>query len=118
MNWRGTVWRAARLLSLGGVLMVVAACHTPAPGTFERLKEGMDRTEVLALMGEPSSRYPAQVNASGEIVVPARWQYGDNLSSIATSSMFQDQPPPERVWVIYFDASGSVSGWQKPEWER
>ncbi|MSR45130.1 MAG: hypothetical protein EXS15_07240 [Phycisphaerales bacterium] len=102
------------LIACGGI----CACQTPAPGALEQLREGMNESEVVSIMGDPSSRYPAQLNKSGSIDIPARWQYGDNLSSIATSSMFQDQPPPSRVWVIYFDASARVSGWQKPEWAR
>lgn len=78
----------------------------------------MSESAVVTLLGEPSSRYPAQLNKSGSIDVPARWQYGDNLSSLASSAMFQDQPPSDRVWVIFFDAAATVSGWQKPEWDR
>ncbi len=97
---------------------LVSGCNTPQHGTFEQLHKGMDQPAVLALVGEPSSRYPAQLNKSGAIDVPARWQYGDNLSSLASSAMFQDQPPSERVWVIFFDGSGNVSEWQKPHWEQ
>ncbi len=116
--------RATKLLKLCRVCLalaasaIVAACQTPAAGTFDQLQRGMNETAVIKLVGEPSSRYPAQLNKSGAIDVPARWQYGDNLSSLASSAMFQDQPPPDRVWVIFFDAAGTVSGWQKPEWDR
>ncbi len=97
---------------------LICSCQSPRQGSFEQLHNGMDQSKVIALLGEPSSKYPAQLNANGSIDVPARWQYGDNLSSLASSAMFQDQPPPDRVWVVYFDASGAVSGWQKPYWER
>lgn len=112
---RPTVSCLAALLSVTAFL---AGCQTPAQGTFDQLHKGMDQAAVLALVGEPSSRYPAQLNKSGAVDVPARWQYGDNLSSIASSAMFQDQPPPERVWVIFFDEQGKTISWQVPAWSR
>ncbi len=109
------LWRACLALATSAI---VAACQTPHAGTFDQLQRGMSESAVVTLLGEPSSRYPAQLNKSGSIDVPARWQYGDNLSSLASSAMFQDQPPSDRVWVIFFDAAATVSGWQKPEWDR
>ncbi len=78
----------------------------------------MDEAEVTALLGKPSSRTVAQLNKNGQVEVPASWQYGDNLSTLSTNAMFKDQPPSDRVWVVFFDANGKTTSWQKPAWDQ
>ena len=104
------------------VALMMAVAHIwscgPSRTQFAGLRTGMDKAQVVALLGEPSSRYEAiEASASG----PAReerWQFGDNLSSLATSATFADQDAPANVWVVYFGPDGRVSRWRPPEWER
>ncbi len=93
-------------------------CQIPAAGKFEQLRKGMSESEVVALLGQPSSKTPPQMNKNGQVDVPAFWQYGDNLSTFATGAMFKDQPPSDRVWVVFFDADGRTTSWQKPAWDE
>ncbi len=85
---------------------------------FAGLREGMDKSQVIAMLGEPSSRYPAIPASADGPAREERWQFGDNLSSLATSATFADQDAPDSVWVVYFGADGRVSRWRPPEWER
>lgn len=98
--------------------IILTACQIPSAEKFEQLHKGMDEAAVTALLGTPSSRTPALMNKSGQVDVPASWQYGDNLSTIATGAMFKDQPPSDRVWVVFFDADGKTIGWQQPAWNQ
>lgn len=100
------------------MVLVLAGCQIPAAGKFEQMRKGMTESEVVALLGEPSSKARAQLSKSGQVDVPAHWQYGDNLSTFATDAMFQDQPPSDRVWVVFFDADGKTTTWQKPAWDH
>ena len=78
----------------------------------------MDKSQVVALLGEPSSRYPAIPPSDRAPAREERWQFGDSLSSLATSAAFADQDAPGNVWVVYFGADGRVTRWRPPEWER
>ncbi len=78
----------------------------------------MSQGEVIALLGEPSSRHAATRTALGEPSIPPYWQYGDNLSTLATGAMFRDQGASDRVWVVEFDAEGKVAKWQRPSWDQ
>lgn len=95
----------------------IAACG-PSRAQFSGLRAGMGKSQVIALLGEPSSRYSAIPESADGPAREERWQFGDNLSSLATSATFADQDAPENVWVVYFDADGRVSRWRPPEWER
>jgi hypothetical protein len=90
----------------------------PSRTQFAGLRPGMDKTQVVSLLGEPSSRYPAIAAREDAPAREERWQFGDNLSSLATSATFADQDAPENVWVVYFGADGHVSHWRPPSWER
>lgn len=98
--------------------LLLAACQVPAADKFAQLHKGMSESEVIQLLGEPSSRSPVQRSAAGTVTIPAYWQYGDNLSTLASSAMFQDQPPSDRVWAVYFDEQGRTIGWKKPAWDQ
>jgi hypothetical protein len=97
---------------------ILAGCQVPNAELFSQLRVGMGQDEVIRLLGEPSSRHPASINATGAQAIPAYWQYGDNLSTLATGAMFQDQPASDRVWAIYFDGDGRVARWQRPAWDQ
>ncbi len=98
--------------------LVLGGCQIPSDEKFSQLHKGMSEADVVALLGEPSSRQPASHGRDGTIAVPAFWQYGDNLSTFASSAMFKDQPASDRVWAVYFDAAGRVSSWQRPAWDQ
>lgn len=98
--------------------LALSACQIPAAGKFEQLRKGMSQEEVVALLGEPSSRASAQLAKDGKVAIPAFWQYGDNLSTMASAAMFKDQPPSDRVWAVFFDEQGRTIAWQAPAWSR
>ncbi|MDG2292282.1 MAG: hypothetical protein P8L37_06460 [Phycisphaerales bacterium] len=76
----------------------------------------MSKAQIRELIGEPSSIYfdtdDQQMDAGGHW--PERWQYGDTLSTRATGALFPENAP-DRVWVIYFDDQGIVTGTRIPQ---
>jgi hypothetical protein len=106
------------LVVLLQLVLVVASCQIPDQGRFGQLRKGMQDWEVLTLLGNPSSKTPAVTGKDGKVVSPASWNYGDNLSTLASGTMFKDQPPPENVWSVFFGTDGRVSGWRTPNWEE
>ncbi|MFM1822417.1 MAG: hypothetical protein RI967_683 [Planctomycetota bacterium] len=95
------------------ILAFVAAC-APArvADGFGRVAPGMSRDEVVAILGEPSSRWAlveARDGLDGE-----RLQWGDSLSSLASGAAFRGAP--ERAWSVIFDAGGSVVEAVPPRW--
>lgn len=111
--------RVARqfMLMVGPVMLIfLASCRTPNAQNFSQLKIGMDKDEVLDLLGPPSSKWtPA---ASDDEQDPpsewsARWQYGDCLSSAASTAIAPDIAP-DRVWVVRFDEDDRVIGFRTP----
>lgn len=105
-----------RALALVMLAVAVAACG-PSSAQFSGLKQGMTKAEVVALLGEPSSRYPALEGKDGPARVE-RWQWGDSLSSLATSAAFSDQDAPDNVWVVYFGPDERVARWRPAGWAR
>ena len=116
MRHDSRVCGAARAAIVAAVA-IIAACG-PSRTQFAGLRAGMDKSQVIALLGEPSSRYAAIPASTDGPAREERWQFGDNLSSLATSATFADQDAPDNVWVVYFDADGRVSRWRPPGWER
>jgi hypothetical protein len=109
--------RGALGIAIFAAVAAIAACG-PSRAQFAGLRAGMDKAQVVALLGEPSSRYPAIAASQDGPAREERWQFGDNLSSLATSATFADQDAPGNVWVVYFGPDGHVSHWRSPEWER
>lgn len=104
---------AAALTALGAAAALLAGCETQYKDNWSRLREGMNQEQVETLLGEPSSRIAARRDGD-EIIVPfARWQYGDNLSTLATGALFPAEAP-DRVWAVYFDEQGRVVGFREP----
>lgn len=94
--------------------LTIAGCAMQCQENFGSLREGMTKPEVEALLGKPSSRWPGE--RPGEEGTE-RWQYGDNLSSLATSGVFR-APDESRVYVVWFNADGIVSSYSEPAWSR
>ncbi|MFZ9691634.1 MAG: hypothetical protein ACO3EP_06290 [Phycisphaerales bacterium] len=94
-----------------GVLVVaiattLAACASKWRENEGLISTGMSREEVVELLGEPSSK--VEVPAWGDRPAFARWQWNDNLSTLATGAMFPDTVP-DRVLAVSFDAEGRVT---------
>ena len=96
----------ARLASVVAIAMTLAACATKWREHEAMVEPGMSQAEVLELLGEPSSK--VNVPSWGEQPAYVRWQWNDNLSTLATGAMFPDTVP-DRVLAVSFDAEGKVS---------
>jgi outer membrane protein assembly factor BamE (lipoprotein component of BamABCDE complex) len=103
--------RPALLLAV----LLPCACESRHQENWDRLKVGMTRVQVEDLLGEPSSRYEPRTE-NGKVIVPEeRWQYGDNLSTLATGVVFPTDADA-RAWAVYFDADGRVSRFRAADW--
>lgn len=106
-----------RIAASIGSLVLLCACESRYQENWGRLKVGMTQVQVEDLLGEPSSRYEARTD-QGKVIVPeTRWQYGDNLSTLATGVVFPTDADA-RAWAVYFDAEGRVSRFRAAEWAR
>lgn len=74
----------------------------------------MSEADVRGLLGPPSVTVPGEPEAEGRPATGPRWQYGDNLSTMATAAAFP-RTVPARVWVVWFDPEGRVISWRRPE---
>ncbi len=99
------------------MLLLVAAtgCESQYQENWGRLKPGLSREQVEHLLGPPSSRYEPRSEDGKTVVERERWQYGDNLSSLATGAMFPGEPHPH-AWVVWFDERGQVAAYQSADW--
>jgi hypothetical protein len=89
-------------------LCLSQGCESKYQDNWGKVHTGMTKQEVEALLGPPSSKYDAK-EVDGEVVVAEdRWQYGDNLSTLATGALFPSQAHPH-AWAISFGPSGRVS---------
>jgi len=111
------VVRTRRAIVSMPVFAAVAACCIACESQHEqnwaRLQRGLTKTEVEQLLGEPSSRIDARREGGDVVVAVDRWQYGDNLSTLATGVVFPGEAP-DRVWAVYFDDEGRVVGFREP----
>jgi outer membrane protein assembly factor BamE (lipoprotein component of BamABCDE complex) len=106
-----------RVLAALVLIAPLCACESRYQENWDRLKVGMSKVQVEDLLGEPSSRYEARTD-EGKVIVPeTRWQYGDNLSTLATGVVFPTDADA-RAWAVYFDADGRVSRFRAAEWAR
>jgi len=98
-------------------LCCAPGCETKYQDNWGKVHTGMTKQEVEALLGEPSSKYTAK-EVDGEVIIPEdRWQYGDNLSTLATGALFPSQAHP-RAWAISFGPSGRVSQIQAADFDN
>jgi outer membrane protein assembly factor BamE (lipoprotein component of BamABCDE complex) len=99
------------------LILLLSACESRHQENWGRLKVGMTRMQVEDMLGEPSSRYEPRTE-NGKVIVPEeRWQYGDNLSTLATGVVFPSDADA-RAWAVYFDADGRVSRFRAAEWAQ
>jgi len=105
----------APILLAALVALALPGCTHQHEGAFPSLHNGMTRQQVRELLGEPSTTFyeSEQSRAELENAYQERWQYGDNFSTRATGAFFPENAP-DRVWVVYFDADGLVSGFREP----
>lgn len=94
--------------------LTLVGCAMQCQENFSLLRQGMTKGEVESLLGAPSSRWPGE--RPGEEGTE-RWQYGDNLSSLATSGVFHEADQ-SRVYVVWFAADGTVDRFVEPDWAR
>ena len=95
----------------------MVACESRYQENWDRLKPGMTKVQVEDLLGKPSSRYEPRSDNGKVIVAEERWQYGDNLSTLATGALFPAEAHP-RAWVVSFDEKGQVRDFRKADWAR
>lgn len=104
------------LLLLMGFMATLQSCSSQHVDRFHQAEIGMSKDQIRDLLGKPSSVYfdtdAKHMDAGGHW--PERWQYGDTLSTNATGALFPENAP-DKVWVIYFDPDGTVSGTRVPE---
>ena len=106
-----------RSLIVAVACLTAAACESRYQENWQRLKPGMTKTQVEDLLGEPSSRYEPRKENGKVVIAEERWQYGDNLSTLATGAVFPSEAHP-RAWVVYFDEKGAVTSFRAADWAR
>ena len=103
---------ASTLLFAGAAVALPSGCATQCQENFGAVREGMSKQEVESLLGAPSSRWAGE--RPGE-EGRERWQYGDNLSSLATGGLFREADT-SRVYAVWFDENGKVVSFAQPDW--
>jgi hypothetical protein len=94
------------------LLLVPAGCAAPPyAANWNDLEAGMSQSDVLALLGEPSSR--VRLEQPGGRVARERWQYGDDSTSAASPTGL-GIAAPEDVFVVTFGTDGTVSSFRRP----
>lgn len=96
-------------------VLFLGACTSAWRDHVSEVAPGMGRAEVLELLGEPSSK--VEVPAWGDRPARERWQWNDNLSTLATGAMFPDTVP-DRVLAVSFDKEGKVVEVVRPRSRR
>lgn len=97
------------------VLLWIAGCESQYQENWGRLKPGLTKPQVEELLGPPSSRYEPRSDGAKAVIAQERWQWGDNLSSLATGAVFPGEPHPH-AWVVWFDEKGRVASFQSADW--
>ena len=110
---RMAVVRTSILLAGLSCVLLLASCQPQARPGFNEVETGMSREQVRALLGPPSSTFQRQTDEQGRLLRSERWQYGDNLSTVATGILYSDLPDVS-VYAIFFDEEGRVVLIQEP----
>lgn len=104
---------AMRLAAILASAWVLASCASQqVVDHFSEVRSGMTKDEVLALLGQPSSRWILNQKSDG--VIGERLQWGDGLSSLASSAVYRGKP--DRAYCVDFDESGKVVSKAAPAW--
>ncbi|MHC4209259.1 MAG: hypothetical protein ACYSWT_06030 [Planctomycetota bacterium] len=102
---------AARMLTALLPLVLLGCGTPPYVSNWSDLEPGMTQSDVLELVGEPSSR--VRLEQPGGRVARERWQYGDDSTSAASPTGL-GIAAPEDVFVVTFGADGKVSSLRRP----
>lgn len=95
--------------------MITACASDQTVDNFDRVQDGMSMDEVHETIGSPSSTW--KMNEQEHGFDGERHQWGDNVSSVATSAMYRDSTP-ERVYSVTFDKNGQVVSKSYPLWAQ
>ena len=103
----------AKLSVTVGLALLLAACASQrVVDRFSEIQTGMTRDEVVAILGDPSSRWPLNQKFDG--LEGERLQWGDGLSSLASSAVYHGKP--DRAYCVDFDRAGKVVDKAAPTW--
>ena len=96
---------------------LILGCQGPKAADYQSITEGMSAAAVESVLGSPSSRLHAPEAVPGHPSAPwtQRWHWGDTLSTSTSSALFPDQPPPQQVGTVWFNAEGQVLRVHAPE---
>lgn len=101
-----------RFAALAVCLLLASCASQQVAERFDLVNQGMSKEEVVDLLGAPSSSWSlvrARDGVDGE-----RLQWGDGLSSMASSAAFRGEP--DRAYSVVFDAQGRVVSKTVPQW--
>ena len=101
-----------RLAAFVASILLVSCASQEVVDRFDRVEPGMTRDEVISMLGKPSSG--RLLTAARDGVDGERLQWGDSLSSLASSSVFEGDP--DRAWSVVFDEDGKVIRAVPPIW--
>ncbi len=93
-------------------LMLCACASQRVEEGFVRVERGMTKDDVVALLGPPSSTWPLSQKLDG--MTGTRLQWGDGVSSLASSMAFRGNP--DRAYSVVFDEKGMVVSKAVPRW--
>lgn len=103
---------AMRLALLAAVLLLASCASQQVVERFDLVSQGMTKDDVVGLLGEPSSTW--RLERANDGVDGERLQWGDGLSSMASSAAFRGDP--DRAYSVVFDAQGRVLSKTAPQW--
>lgn len=102
---RSDRWTPPTRIILTALVALLSACRAPEDQRFASIHQGMSRQAVETALGPPSSSI---VSDQADSPWRTRAHWGDTLSTLATHALMPDQPPPGRVWTVWFDEQDQV----------